>query len=335
MKKIFKDEELPLYELFINDEDETGTRRISIVEDPAIEIKGFAFNKNEGNNLEYFKANKEKQIIVGPAAIPNMKIKRKDPKTGDFYMIYYKKETVEKMVQKFNSSGTNRKINFEHTNIMVDAFITESWIVEDPYYDKSKLYGFDVPVGTWMIMVKINDKEFWKNEVRGNYKTSFSIEGLYGERPETFSLVDLTIDDYINELTEDEIIEIFQSVNDEIVIEYMKMIGKDKKGLTFADDDELTLDDLEQPEMFYQYVGPDDEQTRPFCKKMLDMDKYWSEKDLEAMTDYLGYDFKEYFGSFNCRHKLQRVFISGKVKEPTENQIADTAALQPDLSKYF
>ena len=55
MKKIFKDEELPLYELFINDDDETGTRRISIVGDPAVEIKGLAFNNNDSNKLEYFK----------------------------------------------------------------------------------------------------------------------------------------------------------------------------------------------------------------------------------------------------------------------------------------
>ena len=261
-------------------------------------------------------------------------MKRKNPKTGEFYMTYYKKETVEKMISKFNSSGTNRKINFEHTNIMVDAYIIESWMVEDPYYDKSRFYGFEVPVGTWMIMVKVNDKEFWEKEVKENYKTGFSIEGLYGERPESFSLTDLTIEDHIDNLTDDEIIEIFSDVNEELIAELMNKVGKNKKGLTFADEDELTLDDLEQPEMYFIYVGPDDEKTRPFCKKMLDMDKYWSEKDIETMTDYLGYDFKEYLGRWNCRHKLQRVFISGKVKEPTENQIADTAALQPDYSKY-
>lgn len=335
MKKIFKDEELPLYELFINDEDETGTRRISIVEDPAIEVKGMFFNKNESNNLEYFKADKEKQIIVGPAAIPNMKIKRKDPKTGAYYMIYYTKETVQKMVQKFNSSGTNRKINFEHTNIMVDAFITESWLVEDLYYDKSRFYGFDVPIGTWMISVKINDKEFWEKEVKENYKTSFSIEGLYGERPESFSLVDLTIEEHIDNLTENDIIEIFQSVNEELIYEMASKLGNSASGLTFADDDELTLDDLDPAEMYFKYVGPDDSKTRPFCKKMLDLDKYYTQKDLDLMTDYLGYNFQDYLAGFGCRHKLQRVFISGKVKEPTENQIADTAALQPDLSKYF
>lgn len=177
LKKI-NDENLPLYEIFINDDDETGMNLISVVEKPAIEVKGYAFS--DVVELE-FKKEEDKQIIVGPALIPNKKIKRVD-EDGNMYYVFFSKETIEKMVEKFNRYGSNRKINVEHTDNMIDAFIMEDWIVEDTYYDKSKKYGFEVPVGTYMIKVKIEDKKFWLEEVKENGRFGFSIEGLLGQQ---------------------------------------------------------------------------------------------------------------------------------------------------------
>lgn len=177
LKKI-NEEALPLYEIFINEDDETGMNLISVVEKPAIEIKGYAFS--DVVELE-FKQQEDKQIIVGPALIPNKKIRRQD-EDGNMYYVFFSKETIEKMVEKFNRFGSNRKINFEHTDRMIDAFIMEDWIVEDQYYDKSKKYGFEVPVGTYMIKVKVEDKNFWMEEVKGNGKFGFSIEGLLGQQ---------------------------------------------------------------------------------------------------------------------------------------------------------
>jgi hypothetical protein len=184
LKKI-NEEALPLYEIFINEDDETGMNLISVVEKPAIEIKGYAFS--DIVELE-FKQEEDKQIIVGPALIPNKKIRRQD-EDGNMYFVFFSKETIEKMVEKFNRYGSNRKINVEHTDRMIDAFIMEDWIVEDQYYDKSKKYGFEVPVGTYMIKVKIEDKNFWMEEVKGNGKFGFSIEGLLGQQLVTMNEV--------------------------------------------------------------------------------------------------------------------------------------------------
>jgi hypothetical protein len=64
---------------------------------------------------------------------------------------------------------------------MVPAFIKGSWIIEDETNDKSKMYGYtDLPVGTWFIEVKIEDKEFWNKEVKLKNRSGFSIEGLTG-----------------------------------------------------------------------------------------------------------------------------------------------------------
>jgi hypothetical protein len=106
------------------------------------------------------------------------------------------------MVEKFNKYGSNRRINIDHSNQMVDAFIMEDWIVENEVYDKSRMYGFELPIGSYMIMVKIENKDFWLSEVKGNGKFGFSIEGLLGQQlvklSNNLSIDDLELDDLLN-----------------------------------------------------------------------------------------------------------------------------------------
>jgi hypothetical protein len=175
------------------------------VEDPAIVMKGMAFNNKE---IMSFKEVGDKQIIIGPALIPDMKIYREDEKYGQYY-VTFTKETIAKMVEKFNKYGSNRKINIDHSNQMVDAFIVEDWITEDAVYDKSRKYGIEVPVGTYMIMVKIEDTKFWLEEVKGNSKFGFSIEGLLGQQ-----LVSLSREATIDDLDEEDLLQIFASLDE-------------------------------------------------------------------------------------------------------------------------
>lgn len=190
IKKLDPDK-LPVYEIMVDEFDETGISLISLVEDPAIMMKGMAFSNK---NTMTFKEAGDKQIIIGPALIPNMRIYREDEKFGQYYVMF-SAETIAKMVEKFNKYGSNRKINLDHSNQMVDAYIVEDWIVEDSVYDKSRKYGFEVPVGTYMIMVKIEDKTFWESEVKGNGKFGFSIEGLLGQQLVSLKRAEATIDD--------------------------------------------------------------------------------------------------------------------------------------------
>jgi hypothetical protein len=209
MKKIYKDE-YPVREIVCDDTNGTGIRLLSIVEEPAIEMMGVAFSK-EGITKDFqFKAQEDKQIIVGPAMIPDIKILRKD-ENGEMYYNVFRKETILKLVQKFNSSGTNRRVNVDHSSKMVDGYIMENWIVEDPYYDKSRMYGLNVPVGTWMVSIKVDDKEFWKTDVKELGKFGFSIEGVMGEKPLEYTSVEYTMEDIIDELDEEEIDEILTS----------------------------------------------------------------------------------------------------------------------------
>ena len=208
MKKKFKDELYPVYEIVCDDSEKTGIRMVSIVADPAIELMGVCFNEQGATKDYQFKAQIDKQIIMGPAMVPNQKILRKD-ETGNKYYNIFRADTIVQLVQKFNSQGTNRRINVDHTNRVVDAYIMEDWIVEDPYYDKSRLYGFNVPVGTWMVSIKIEDEKFWKDEVKELGKFGFSIEGVLGEKPMDYSKV-FTSNDVIDNLSDQELHDIMK-----------------------------------------------------------------------------------------------------------------------------
>jgi hypothetical protein len=46
--------------------------------------------------------------------------------------------------------------------------------------DKSKALGFNVPKGTWMTSMKINNKETW-NKIKAGELNGFSVEGSFLE----------------------------------------------------------------------------------------------------------------------------------------------------------
>jgi len=204
MKKDIRLEDLPIYEIIIDEDDSQGIRMVSLVSDPAIEMKGMYFS----NNLEKdfaFKTIGDKQIIVGPAMIPNKKILRKDD-NDNLYYVYFTPETIKLMVDKFLKDNNNKSLNVDHSNEMVNGFIQASWIVEDPIYDKSRYYGFNLPKGSWFIEVKIDDTNFWLKDVKEEGKFGFSIEGLMNQK-----LVEMntSIEEVLDTLTENEFIQIF------------------------------------------------------------------------------------------------------------------------------
>lgn len=207
-KKKYKLDELPVYEIIIDDEQDTGIRYLSIVQDPAIETKGMYFSDVEIKEFRFY-VNRDQQKIVGPALIPYKKIYRSDD-DGE-YFVMFTPETIEKMVRKFNATGNNRRVNFDHSNQIVDGFIEQNWLIEDDVYDKSKIYGYDLPKKTWFVEVKIEDSVFWNEMVKENGFCSFSIEGLLGQR-----LVSMAshMDFFIDNLTEAEIMELYHEFAD-------------------------------------------------------------------------------------------------------------------------
>jgi hypothetical protein len=156
-----------------------GIEAISIVENPAIEENFLALKSDE---IKLAEVNKEKKILMGALLIPNKPIYRKSGE--DEYYIYFSKDTVEKASQLYLKNGNQNNSTLEHKHELNGLTLVESWIVEDEKFDKSRKYGLNVPVGTWMGAVKVNNDDVWNEYVKTGKVKGFSIEGYFADKME-------------------------------------------------------------------------------------------------------------------------------------------------------
>ena len=166
-----------IVELVIADDSEELTiDAISLVTSPAIE-QDFVFFGKENNNLTLAKVDEEKRMLVSPALIPNKQIFRYDPNTDSNYYVYFSKETVRQASELYLKHNNHHKATYQHEDRVSGVLTIESWIKEGDQ-DKSKLYGFDLPDGTWFVKMKIENDEMWDKIKSGELK-GLSIEGYF------------------------------------------------------------------------------------------------------------------------------------------------------------
>ena len=168
-----------IVELILGDDELTGIEAISVVENPAIEEDFIALKSEE---IKLAEVDNEKRILMGALLIPNKPIYRR--KGEEEYYIYFSKDTVEKASQLYLMNGNQSKATLEHQHTINGLTLVESWLVEDEVHDKSRKYGLNVPVGTWMGAVKVNNDEIWNNFVKTGKVKGFSIEGYFADKME-------------------------------------------------------------------------------------------------------------------------------------------------------
>ena len=174
-------EELAIIELFIDeDNDLNGIEAISIVEHPAIE-EDFVALKEQGR-LELAKVDEDKRILMGAALVPNKKIYRNNGLQE--YYIFFSEGTVRKASELFLTNGKQNNSTLEHESPLEGMSVVESWIIEDDIQDKSRKYNLRMPVGTWMVSVKVNNEDIWKEFVKTKRVKGFSIEGFFSDKLE-------------------------------------------------------------------------------------------------------------------------------------------------------
>lgn len=167
-----------IIELIIDEQDEqSGIDAVSVVHSPAIEENFIALNKHE---IELKEVDTEKKILMGAALIPNKQIYRRNAKNEEYY-IYFSSDTIRKASELFLMRSNQNNATYEHEKKLTGLSVVESWIIEDENKDKSKLYGFDLPKGTWMISMKVNNDEVWNDVKEGKVK-GFSIEGYFADK---------------------------------------------------------------------------------------------------------------------------------------------------------
>lgn len=181
-KKPFK-----IVELIIDDEnEEMSIDAISLVTEPAIMVDFLYFNKQHKSNVCLAKLDEEKQMLISPALIPNKQIFRYNEEEQQEYYVYFSKETVKKAAHNYLKFQNNNNATIQHESKVSGVYTVESWIVEDVENDKSKKYGFDVPIGTWMVAMKIENDDVI-NGIKDGILKGLSIEGYFVDKMQKMS----------------------------------------------------------------------------------------------------------------------------------------------------
>ena len=172
---------MKIVELIIDERDsESGIDAVSVVESPAIEENFIALAEQK---IELKEIDAEKRILMGAALIPNKKIYRVNEKTKEEFEIFFSEQTVRQAMELFFKKGNQSKATQEHAKSIDGMTVVESWLIEDKVHDKSVKYGFSLPKGTWMISMKVDNDQVWKDVKEGKVK-GFSIEGFFADKLE-------------------------------------------------------------------------------------------------------------------------------------------------------
>ncbi len=175
-----ENEKLPLYILGLDDLDFDGITAISLVDFPAIEENFIKLAKaSKRNDYLFGKTDTLKHIVTGPALIPDKKIYRADMFRGEFEVMFTS-EGIEKIRDYFLQNFKQKDITVDHVINANNISIVESWIIEDKANDKANALGFDLPKGTWMVSMKIENGEVWDRIEDGELK-GFSIEAYLSQ----------------------------------------------------------------------------------------------------------------------------------------------------------
>ena len=184
---------------------------ISLVEEPAIEVNWMAFSKDNKNikagaNFEEFavlsmfaeeqsksytfEVPKERfqdfegrNIIVAPAMVADKLIFRTDENGEPFYG-FFDAESIRNASYAFQRYKLTDKFNINHdSEQMTDGvYLAETWLVQDTELDKSNYFGYKLPKGSWMTMLKIDNDDLYQEYVASGKLKGLSVEAFVLER---------------------------------------------------------------------------------------------------------------------------------------------------------
>lgn len=190
---------MQVYEVILDEENpQSGINAISLVNSPAIDIDFIALSK-ETKLIKL--ADEDRQVLMGAALIPNKPILRRMGEE-EFY-IMFSKDTIRRASELYFIRNRQQNATVEHEGAVDGLTTVESWIVEDSEKDKSKLFNFDVPIGTWMVSMKVDNEDVWTKLVKTGEVKGFSIEGFFvPELREKLSKAEPAIDEYETKVNE-------------------------------------------------------------------------------------------------------------------------------------
>lgn len=165
------------YKVIFKEGETTGVYGISLVNDPAMESLWVTLSKEE--QLQLKSIDTEKRIVCGAVLIPNKPIYRNQ--NGTEFNIVFPEETIRLASEGFLKGGFQKSSTLEHNvDAKIDGVsIVESWIKLSDVNDKSVMYGFNDPIGTWYASMKIDNEEVWNDYIKTGKVKGFSIDGFF------------------------------------------------------------------------------------------------------------------------------------------------------------
>ena len=113
---------------------------------------------------------------------------------GEICSIVFTKEEVKNFIIEWGNQNGD-KINFDHTGVMVKALIVNSIILETEYDTKwiKDKWGYDLPIGTHWLELKIEDEIFWKDKIKDKGYIGFSIESIFNFNLDNYEMAEVEI----------------------------------------------------------------------------------------------------------------------------------------------
>jgi hypothetical protein len=155
-----------VFELVIDEDDDSGVSMIAIVDAPAIERDFHKFNKSQ--SFAFKVADEDKRIAP----------------------------TIEKIVNKFMKQGLNAEINLMHESEVSDVYVFESLIIDKDRGINAPDGFKDAPDGSWFVSMRVDNDELWNDIKQGTYR-GFSVEGMFAKAdamPTDEQIIDAAID---------------------------------------------------------------------------------------------------------------------------------------------
>lgn len=167
--------ELPIYNIFVDEEQDLEVDKVSIVTSPAVESFFLKFKEDSKTKLSL--SADDKKELLGVALIPDLPIYRNVG--GEEFYVTFGKDTIKNIAMNLFKKGYNTKMNVEHTDEDADSFIYQSYIVDRELGIMPPKGLEDTPDGSWVIGVKVNSDELWQ-DIKDGKRNGFSVEGLFG-----------------------------------------------------------------------------------------------------------------------------------------------------------
>ena len=169
-----------ILELIINEEDDdSGISFISLVDQPATEKLWLKFNKQQPLNFEFKIQDEDKRIVSGYFMVADLPIPRLNDMNEKFFVVF-KKDTINKIVNKFFKQGYSNKINLMHDQEMDGVYLIESLIIDNERGSIAPKEFEKVPNGSWWGSLRVENDEVWELVKAGKVK-GFSVEGMFGQ----------------------------------------------------------------------------------------------------------------------------------------------------------